>query len=55
MLDTFKIADKIESDTKKSGRYTLLKEEIVYIQVITTLQRIAEVLSWDIPESSKEK
>ena len=33
----------------------MLKEEIVYIQVITTLQRIAEVLSWDIPESSKEK
>ena len=55
LLDTFKIADKIERDTKKSGRYTLLKEEIVYIQVITTLQRIAEVLSWDIPESSKEK
>ena len=54
LLDTFKVADRLEEDTKKSGRYEILKESVRYMQIVTTLQRASEVLAWDIPESIKE-
>ena len=54
LLDTFRVADRLEYDTKKSGRFDILKENIRYMQIVTTLQRVAEVLSWDIPEEKKE-
>ena len=55
LLDTFKVADRLEMDTKKTGRYEKLKSEITYMQMVTTLQRAAEVLTWDIPDTSKNK
>lgn len=54
LLDTFKVADRLEIDTKKTGRFELLKENIRYMQTVTTLQRVAEVLHWDEPEDWKE-
>ena len=55
LLDTFRVADKLGEETKKTGRYEKLKPEITYMQMVTTLQRAAEVLSWDIPDASKNK
>ena len=55
LLDTFRVADKLGEETKKTGRYEKLKHEITYMQMVTTLQRAAEVLSWDIPDASKNK
>ena len=55
LLDTFKVADQITDETKKTNRYALLKEEITFKQITTILQRAVEVLSWQIPEESKEK
>ena len=55
LLDTFRVADKLGKETKKTGRYEKLKHEITYMQMVTTLQRAAEVLSWDIPDASKNK
>lgn len=53
LLDIFKVADKLGDETKRTGRYEILKPEITYIQIATTLQRAVEVLNWDISESSK--
>ncbi len=55
LLDTFRVADKLGEETKKTGRYEKLRPEITYMQMVTTLQRTAEVLSWDIPDASKNK
>lgn len=54
LLDTFKVADRLENDTLKTGRFEKLKESIRYMQIVTTLQRVAEVLNWDEPEDRKE-
>ena len=54
LLDTFKVADRLENDTLRTGRFEKLKESIRYMQIVTTLQRVAEVLNWDEPEDRKE-
>ena len=55
LLDTFKVADKLGEETRKTGRYEKIKHEITYMQMVTTLQRAAEVLAWNIPDTSKNK
>lgn len=54
LLDIFKVADRLETDTLKTGRFETLKENIRYIQIVTTLQRVAEVINWDEPWEWKE-
>ena len=53
LMDIFAVADEIKIQTQNTGRYELLKEQINFIQLTTCLQRVAEVLSWDIPEERK--
>ena len=55
LLDTFRVADQIGEETKKTGRYKELKERVKFKQITTVLQRAAEVLRWHIPDASKEK
>ena len=54
LLDIFKVADRLGADTSKTGRFEILKENIRYMQIVTTLQRVAEVIHWDEPETWKE-
>lgn len=53
LLDIFSVADQIEQETKKHNRYDRLKEQIQFIQVVTCLQRVVEVMSWPILDSDK--
>lgn len=54
LLDIFKVADNLELATKRTGRYDNFSEEIKTIQIISCLQRISEVLKWDISLEIKE-
>lgn len=55
LLDTFRVADQIGEETKKTGRYEKLEASIKFKQITTVLQRAAEVLRWNVPDTSKEK
>ena len=54
LLDIFDVADKIESDTRETGRFSMFESEIRFIQITACLQRIVEVFSWPIKEDDKE-
>lgn len=55
LLDIFAVADEIEKQTKKTGRYSLLKSQITFIQITTCLQRVNEIRQWKIDETLKEE
>lgn len=48
ILDIFKVTDGISDITQKSGRYNMFHNEIKLVQVIFCLQRIREILDWNI-------
>ena len=54
LLDIFDVADRIESDTRETGRFSMFESEIRFIQITACLQRIVEVFSWPIKEDDKE-
>lgn len=55
LLDCFIGADYIEEKTKESGRYERFSEEIKFLQVSLCLQRVTEILKWNIKEDTKKK
>lgn len=55
LLDIFAIADEIEKQTKRTGRYHKLKEQISFIQIATCLQRVDEILNWQIENNLKDE
>jgi len=55
VLDIFKVTDEIGNATMKSGRYELLKDNISFIQSVACLQRVSEILSWDISLDDKKE
>lgn len=55
LFDCFKVADEIETQTRKTGRYELLKEEIEFLQVAVCLERVVEVFNWNIDTERKDK
>lgn len=55
LLDCFVVADEIEIQTKKTGRYEYFKDEIKFLQVAVCLERAVEVLDWNIDAIQKEK
>lgn len=55
LLDIFAVADQIEIETKKTNRYKLFEKEIRFIQITTCLQRVTEIMNWNISDVSKEK
>ena len=55
LLDIFDVADKIEDETRKTGRFDVLMKEIKFVQITTCLQRVVEILEWPIPLADREK
>lgn len=54
LLDIFRVCDDLKNNTIKSGRYFRLKTQIDFVIYRSCLQRISEVLRWNIPERKKE-
>lgn len=52
--DIFKVADELEEELKRNGRYDIFKEQITLLQVAICLQRANEVNYWDTTEEEKE-
>ncbi len=55
VFDIFKVTDEIGNATMKSGRYELLKDNISFIQSVSCLQRVSEILNWDISLDDKRE
>lgn len=55
IFDIFDICNEIEKQTKKDGTYFDAASEIKTIQVSACLQRINEILNWDIPNNIKRE
>lgn len=55
LLDIFDVVDKIEDETRKTGRFDVLMNEIKFVQITTCLQRVVEILEWPIPLADREK
>lgn len=53
LLDIFSVADQIEKETKAHNRYGTFQKQIQFIQIVTCLQRVVEIMSWPISESDK--
>lgn len=53
--DIFKVADKLENEVAETGRFELFESQIRFIQISACLQRITEIMSWQIPGYAKEK
>lgn len=54
LSDIYAVADQIEKETRESKRFDILENEIRFIQLTTSLQRVVEVMSWNIPDTEKE-
>ena len=57
LLDIFTVADQIEKEVKEqsTSRYEQLKPQIKFIQSATCLQRIVEIMSWNISDADKRE
>ncbi len=54
LLDIFVVADKIEEEVKKYGKWEEMAQQVRFIQIVTSLQRVAEVLKWEIDDEKKK-
>ncbi len=54
LLDIFDVADSIKIETSKTNRYEILKNYINYLQIYTCLQRVSEVMEWNISTKDKD-
>lgn len=52
--DCFLVADEIEKRTKSTGRFLALENEIRFLQSVICLERVSEILNWDIDEEKKK-
>lgn len=53
LLDCLAIADEIERATREANCYETFQTEIKHVQIITCLQRVSEVLHWNISGDSQ--
>lgn len=53
IMDIFKVADELENELKKTGRYDYFKTQIKLLQIAVCLQRVDEVNFWQIEEEKK--
>ena len=55
ITDIFKVADEIEKVAKENNHYALFQKQIKLIQISSVLQRINEIIYWNIDENTKNK
>lgn len=51
--DIFRIADELEEELKRNGKYEFFQEQIRLLQIAICLQRVNEVNEWKIEEERK--
>lgn len=51
--DIFRIADELEEELKRNGKYKFFQEQIRLLQIAICLQRVNEVNEWKIEEERK--
>lgn len=55
ITDIFKVADELEEELKKKGKYDYFKEQVKLLQIAICLQRVDELKFWDIEEEKKNQ
>ena len=54
ITDIFKVADELEEELKKKGKYDYFKEQVKLLQIAICLQRVDELKCWDIEEKKNQ-
>ena len=55
ITDIFKVADELEEELKKKGKYDYFKEQVKLLQIAVCLQRVDELKCWDIEQEKKNQ
>lgn len=50
IFEIFKVANEIEDELKKCGKYKQYKSQVKFLQIAITLQRVQEIETWNISE-----
>ena len=55
LFDIFKSVDQIEVTAKNNGLYEIYKEQIKFLQIAYSLQRVSEINEWNISDNDKKE
>ena len=55
LFDIFKSVEQIEVTAKNNGLYEIDKEQIKFIQIAYSLQRVSEINEWNISDNDKKE
>ena len=55
MFNIFKSVDQIEVTAKNNNLYEIYKEQIRFLQIAYSLQRVSEINEWNISDNDKKE